>query len=163
MGIHCHRRLGKQTISRHKKGLDKICEQCLHYQLIKGAGSSNHWDLSRLDRPRRPGACACISCCHPLSPATHISAQAAVLGGWSLLGPAGTFKTSYLAMLMARSCAATPLLSQVLGRGSVFGYRSEPAGLLLGFGWLKLLNGAAPTEGQGNSHNALERTKRNWL
>lgn len=39
-GICCHRRLGKQTISRHQKGLDKICKQHLHYQLIKGTDRS---------------------------------------------------------------------------------------------------------------------------
>lgn len=39
-GIRCHRRLGKQTISRHQKGLDKICKQHLHYQLIKGTDRS---------------------------------------------------------------------------------------------------------------------------
>lgn len=87
----------------------------------------------------------------PLEPCdSHLCPGSTVLGGWSLPGPAGTFKTSSLAVQMARSRAATPVPSQVLGRGSVFGYQSEPAGLPLGFGWLKLLNGAAPTEGEGN-------------
>lgn len=150
MGIRCHRRLGKQTISRHKKGLDKICEQCLHYQLIKGAGSSNHWDLSRLDQPRRPGACACISCCHPSSPAIHISVQAVLC--WE----AGAFQA-----LLASSkphpwlcrwpeAVQPPESLHRCRAGVVFSVMSEPAGLLLGFGWLKLLNGAAPTEGEGN-------------
>lgn len=59
----------------------------------------------------------------PLEPRNpHLCPGSAVLGGWSLPGPAGIFKTSSLAVQMARSCAATRVPSQVSGRGSVFSY-----------------------------------------
>lgn len=124
--ICCHRRLGKQAISRHKKGLDKICEQCLYWQIIKRTGTSNVCELRRLDQRKRPGTRAL--------PEKHLICSQALLSGsacpisvnvvlevWgtfqALLGPS---KPVAQPGQMASTHAATPLPSRALGSNSIY-------------------------------------------
>lgn len=102
-GIHCHRRLGKQTISRHQKGLDKICEQHLHYQLIKGTDRS----MPVISAVWARGRCQV----HEQGP--HRPIWVFQICAW----PA-----------CAGCCAATPGPSPVLGTCGIFGFWSDPAG-----------------------------------
>lgn len=78
-----------------------------------------------------------ISFCHPPGPTTHISVQAALC-----------WEAGALQALLAPS-KPHPWPCRWPKPEFGFGFQPDPAGLLLGFGWLKLLNGAALTE-EGN-------------